>query len=162
MKKIVLIGVCFLFIACFSKKHIAQKQEAKVVEVSEQKDLFVNDSSESKVERIVITTTETEYFKPSKDVDKGSIKSIKQTIVENVVKKDAGKSIVIENTKSNDKSSTLEDNVIQREEPAQDPYRYRYIFYVILLVVFVFLYLKRTNVLSFFKDVLIRILKLFK
>ena len=44
-------------------------------------------------------------------------------------------------------------------EPAKDPYRWRYIFYILLIIVVVILYLNRSKVLKFGKEIFLKLWK---
>lgn len=93
---------------------------------------------------------------------KGTVKSIKQTVIESDVE-EKGESKESSENKETESAANVgrnETNVQQSQEPTPDPYRWRYIFYISLIAVAVLLYLKRTPIINWIKKILAGIRKI--
>lgn len=96
---------------------------------------------------------------------KGSVKSIKQTVIESNVEekgetKDSQETQETENVSSMTQAETQQAS---EKKPTADPKRWRYIFYIMMLLVAVaaFLYIKRTPFVAWLKKILSGIRKVF-
>ena len=92
----------------------------------------------------------------------GTVKSIKQTVIESDIE-EKGKSE--ESSESNEKESAATvtkttESTDKNQEPTPDPYRWRYIFFIALLGVTLLLYLKRTPIVNWIRKILYVILKI--
>lgn len=93
---------------------------------------------------------------------KGSVKSIKQTVIESNVE-EKGESKESSDTQESESSANVakvEESSDKQQEPTPDPYRWRYIFFLALLCVAVLLYLKRTPFVNWIKKILQGIVKI--
>lgn len=93
---------------------------------------------------------------------KGSVKSIKQTVIESKVeeKGESEESSDKHESESSANVAKVEESSDKQQEPTPDPYRWRYIFYIALLCIAVLLYLKRTPFVNWIKKILQGIVKI--
>lgn len=94
-------------------------------------------------------------------INKSSVKSIKQTIVESI-KEDTKRSKKSEEHKEKNKTSVLNKEEHRRNsfsEPAPDPYKWRYIFYIVLIAVSFLLYFKRMPIIESIRKIIARLIK---
>lgn len=93
---------------------------------------------------------------------KGSVKSIKQTVIESDVE-EKGKSEESSESNETESAATVTkttESTDKNQEPTPDPYRWRYIFFIALLGVALLLYLKRTPIVNWIRKILSGILKI--
>lgn len=93
---------------------------------------------------------------------KGTVKSIKLTVIESDVE-EKGESRESSESKETENAANVgrnETNVQQSQEPTPDPYQWRYILYIFLIAVSVLLYLKRTPIVNWIKNILAGIRKI--
>lgn len=93
---------------------------------------------------------------------KGSVKSIKQTVIESDVE-EKGKSEESSESNETENAATLTkttESTDKQQEPTPDPYCWRYIFYIALLCMAMLLYLKRTPFINWVKKILQGIMKI--
>ena len=95
---------------------------------------------------------------------KGSVKSIKQTVIESNVeqKGESEESSGKQESESSANVAKVEESTDKQQEPTPDPYRWRYIFFIALLFVAVLLYLKRTPFVDWIKKILQGIVKILR
>ena len=95
---------------------------------------------------------------------KGSVKSIKQTVIESNVeqKGESEESSGKQESESSANVAKVEESTDKQQEPTPDPYRWRYIFFIALLFVAVLLYLKRTTFVDWIKKILQGIVKILR
>ena len=92
----------------------------------------------------------------------GTVKSIKQTVIESDVE-EKGKSGESSESNENESAATVTkttESTDKNQEPTPDPYRWRYIFFIALLGVALLLYLKRTPIVNWIRKILSVILKI--
>ena len=92
----------------------------------------------------------------------GTVKSIKQTVIESDIE-EKGKSEESSESNENESAATLTkttESTDKNQEPTPDPYRWRYIFFIALLGVALLLYLKRTPIVNWIRKILYGILKM--
>ena len=107
--------------------------------------------------------------KPNASVDldnigkvQGTVKSIKQTVIESDVE-EKGKSEESSESNESESAATVTkttESTDKNQEPTPDPYRWRYIFGIALLGVALLLYLKRTPIVDWIRKILSGILKI--
>ena len=93
---------------------------------------------------------------------KGSVKSIKQTVIESDVE-EKGKSEESSESNESESAATVTkttESTDKNQEPTPDPYRWRYIFGIALVGVALLLYLKRTPIVDWIRKILSGILKI--
>lgn len=92
----------------------------------------------------------------------GTVKSIKQTVIESDVE-EKGKSEESSESNENESAATVNKttgSTDKNQEPTPDPYRWRYIFFIALLGVALLLYLKKTTIVNWIRKILAVILKI--
>ena len=92
----------------------------------------------------------------------GAVKSIKQTVIESDVE-EKGKSEESSESNENESAATVTkttESTDKNKEPAPDPYRWRYIFPIVLLGVALLLYLKRTPIVNWIRNIISVFLKI--
>ena len=92
----------------------------------------------------------------------GAVKSIKQTVIESDVE-EKGKSEESSESNENESAATVTkttESTDKNQEPTPDPYRWRYIFFIALLGVALLLYLKRTPIVNWIRNIISVFLKI--
>ena len=92
----------------------------------------------------------------------GAVKSIKQTVIESDVE-EKGKSEESSESNENESAATVTkttESTHKNQEPTPDPYRWRYIFFIALLGVALLLYLKRTPIVNWIRNIISVFLKI--
>ena len=92
----------------------------------------------------------------------GAVKSIKQTLIESDVE-EKGKSKESSESNENESAATVTkttESADKNQEPTPDPYRWRYIFFIALLGVALLLYLKRTPIVNWIRNIISVFLKI--
>lgn len=92
----------------------------------------------------------------------GTVKSIKQTVIESDIE-EKGKSEESRESNENESVATViktTESTDKNQEPTPDPYRWRYIFFISMLGVALLLYLKRTPIVNWIRKILSIILKI--
>ena len=92
----------------------------------------------------------------------GAVKSIKQTVIESDVE-EKGKSEESSESNENESAATVTktaESTDKNQEPTPDPYRWRYIFLIVLLGVTSLLYLKRTPIVNWIRNIISVFLKI--
>ena len=92
----------------------------------------------------------------------GTVKSIKQTVIESDVE-ERGKSEESSESNENESAATVTkttESTDKNQEPTPDPYRWHYIFFIALLGVALLLYLKRTPIVNWTRKILSVFLKI--
>ena len=91
-----------------------------------------------------------------------AVKSIKQTVIESDVE-EKGKSEESSESNENESAATVTkatESTDKNQEPTPDPYRWRYIFFIALLGVALLLYLKRTPIVNWIRNIISVFLKI--
>ena len=92
----------------------------------------------------------------------GAVKSIKQTVIESDVEEKC-KSEESSESNENESAATVTkttESTDKNQEPTPDPYRWRYIFFIALLGVALLLYLKRTPIVNWIRNIISVFLKI--
>lgn len=92
----------------------------------------------------------------------GTVKSIKQTVIESDIE-EKGKSEESSESNENESAATVTkttESTDKNQEPTPDPYRWRYIFFTALFGLALLLYLKRTPIVNWIRKILHVILKM--
>ena len=92
----------------------------------------------------------------------GAVKSIKQAVIESDVE-EKGKSEESSESNENESAATVTkttESTDKNQEPTPDPYRWRYIFFIALLGVALLLYLKRTPIVNWIRNIISVFLKI--
>lgn len=177
MKKIVLLIIMLSLVAsCASTKRkltnnsVVRIDSVKMESNKKTTKEVVIDSVKVESGRVTITeivfypndsVNETSLNFGTIQINKSSVKSIKQTIVESI-KEDTKRSKKSEEHKEKNRTSVLNKEEHRQNsfsEPVPDPYKWRYIFCIVLIAVSFLLYFKRMPIIESIRKIIARLIK---